>query len=411
MGSEFARKADVLVIGGGPAGAAAAMMAAEMGAQTLLVERYGRLGGMMSSALVGPIMGACESKRVDAIVKRLESPCFAQSECDMKLAEMLLERKAGLLLHTWAFKALMAGGRVCGVETVSKEGLGRSEAKIVVDASGDGDIAASAGVPFEMGRKSDGLTQPMSIMFHLGGVEKSKALACGSEEEAKRVRLPDGGTWEEAVMAAHKSGELPERIGVVRIYEGPFDRRIVNATQVNYVDGTKAEDLSEAEIEGRRQALQVTEFVRRHAPGYEKAFIAEMPAVAGVRETRRFKGLERLEKEDLTRGRKWQDAVVRGACFCIDIHNPDGGGQAEGIAERAKPYEIPYGCLVPSGADGLLLAGRCISGSHEAHASYRVMRICMGTGTAAGAAAALCALKGVQPRELEALEVQKALFG
>jgi len=399
---------DTIVIGGGPSGVAAAIMSARGGARTLLLERYGRLGGMAVNALVSPFMGESSSVFMKEFVAKLGGNAVDAAECDVKMAEALMAEGARIRLHTWAFKALMDGSRVKGVRALSKDGETDIEAKVVVDASGDGDVAFSAGAPYEKGRDGDGLLQPMSVMFRLGGVDKSKALLCGSEEEAKRVKVPEG-TWEEVVLKGHESGELPSNIGVVRIYESARDARTVNATQVNYVDGTKAEDLTRAEIEGRSQAFKVLAFLKRHAPGYESAHIAEMPAVIGVRETRRFLGVEYLTKADLVSGRRRPDAVVSDAEFCIDIHNPDGGGQAKGVAERVKPYDIPYGCLVPRETDGLLLAGRCISGSHEAHASYRIMRIAFSTGAAAGAAAALCAKSGRQPRQLDVKAIRRAL--
>jgi len=199
-------------------------------------------------------------------------------------------------------------------------------------------------------------------------------------------------------------------VTVVRVYESRMPgERIVNATQINYVDGTRIADITRAEIEGRRQALVVHDFLRSHAPGYEHSHISHMPASVGVRETRRFRGEHYLEVQDLLAGRKWPSAIVRNASFPVDIHNPKGGGQAEKTAARVRPYDIPYECLVPLQVDGLLLAGRCISGSHEAHASYRVQRIMMAVGAAAGAAAALSYKAGVEPRALDPTLVQSAL--
>jgi hypothetical protein len=246
-------------------------------------------------------------------------------------------------------------------------------------------------------------------MFRIAGVDESRAMLCGGERQARQVRVPEG-TWEEVVRAGQERGELTPEIGVIRTYatRRPGERGI-NATQVNRIDGTRPEDLTRAELEGRRQAYQVLAFLQKHAPGYEDAYIAGMPSAIGVRETRRFLGLRYLTREDLLAGRKWPDAVVRDASFVIDIHNPDGSGQAEGLAAQVQPYDIPYGCLVPRETDGLLLAGRCISGSHEAHASYRVMAISMAIGAAAGAAAAVAVREGVQPREIDVAQVQSAL--
>jgi hypothetical protein len=143
-----------------------------------------------------------------------------------------------------------------------------------------------------------------------------------------------------------------------------------------------------------------------------------MPAVIGVRETRRVRGLARLTREDLVTGRVWPDAIVRGAVFVIDIHNPAGSGQAEnqgdharqGGAARVKPYDIPLGCVIPQGAEGLLVAGRCISGTHEAHASYRVQNICMAIGAGAGAVAATALADSAPPAKVDIAKVQKTLF-
>jgi hypothetical protein len=167
--------------------------------------------------------------------------------------------------------------------------------------------------------------------------------------------------------------------------------------------------LTRAELTARRQAQVVLAFLQRHAPGYEQAYIAAMPAMVGVRETRRVLGLHYLTREALLAGRKDPEAVVRDASFPIDIHNPAGSGQAEGLAARVQPYDIPYGCLVPRAVDGLLVAGRCISGSHEAHASYRVMCIAMAIGAAAGAAAAQSVHRGVPPRAVDVAALQRAL--
>jgi len=219
-------------------------------------------------------------------------------------------------------------------------------------------------------------------------------------------------------MRGQRSGELAATIGVIRIYRSSRPGfRVINATQVNGVDGTKPSDLTRAELEGRRQAFQVLDFLRKHAPGYEKACITEMPAAIGVRETRRVLGEAYLTREDLIAGRRWPDAVVRSASFPIDIHNPAGSGQAEGAKEKAaqggaahvKPYDIPYGCLVPKKIDGLVMAGRCISGSHDAHASYRVQCIAMAVGAAAGVAAALAVKKSVQPRQVDASGIQRLM--
>lgn len=413
---ESTHSTEVLVVGGGPAGMAAATVAARMGCKVLLVERYGRMGGMAVQAMVGPLMGSVKSPFVDEVLQRIGGRHFDSERLDLQYASIVRESGATLWLHSWAAEACLEGRRLTGVRFLSKQGIARVDAPVIVDATGDGDVAALAGAAFEQGRPGDGLVQPVSIMYRLAGIDEARALVCGSEEQACEVRVPEG-TWSEVVMRGQASGELASTIGVIRLYRASRPgERVVNATQVNGIDGTRFEDLTRAELEARQQAYQVLDFVRKHAPGYENAYIAAMPMTVGVRETRRILGAQYLTREDCTSGRKRPDAVVRDASFPIDIHNPSGSGQAEGEgpqgrAARVKPYDIPYGCLVPREIDGLLMAGRCISGSHDAHASYRVQCIAIAIGAAAGAAAATAIKQGVLPRNVDVARVQMALSG
>ena len=154
----------------------------------------------------------------------------------------------------------------------------------------------------------------------------------------------------------------------------------------------------------------MTEFLRRYVPGYQSARVKSTASTLGVRESRRVMGEYVLGDDDLRAGRKFPDVVVHNANFVVDIHNPTGGGQAEGLAEVVRPYDIPYGCLIPKKVENLVLSGRSISGTHRAHASYRIMTVCMAVGEAAGAAAALSLKKGVTPRALDAKDVQQALI-
>ncbi len=407
--TEAERSVDVLVCGGGPAGMAAAVMAARGGAKVLLVERYGRLGGMAIHARVAPLMGHSASPFVREVLDRIGGVRFDPERLDLQYAELLEEAGAELLLHAWACHTLLDDNRVAGAQLVSKQGMLSFRAKVTVDATGDGDVAFAAGAPFEQGREGDGLLQPMSIMYTVAGLDDARAIYCGSEEEAQKLRI-ESQSWEAIVQRAQQAGELPDNVGVVRTYRtGRRGEATINATQINYVDGTRVRDLTKAELEGRRQAFEILDFLRKHAPGYENAYIAGMPAVVGVRETRRILGRDYLTGDDLIAGRRRGDAVVRAASFVIDIHNPNGAGQAQGLAARVKPYDIPYGCLVPKGVDGLLVAGRCISGSHEAHASYRVQQIAMAIGSAAGAAAALAAKSDLPPREVDVAQIQTGL--
>ncbi len=414
---------DVLVVGGGPAGIGAALMAARAGCKTLLVERYGRLGGMAVQALVGPLMGSVRSKLVDDIVERIGGRRVDYEFVDLKYAELLLQAGCQVLLHAWCAAPLLEGGRVGGVRLVTKQGLIDVPAKVTVDATGDGDVAFGAGAEFDQGRgagpnwKADGLVQPMSIMFRVAGVNHKESMDAKGGRGA--YRFPDGRTWNQLCKDANAAGELPSTVGMVRTYTSRRDdERVINATQINRVDGTKVRDLTQAELEGRRQAQRVLEFLKQRAPGFQNAYINNMPASIGVRETRRIRGVATLTVDDLFAGRQWPDAVVRGANFPIDIHNPDGIGQVQGVSQehplgkdpKVKPYDIPYGCLVPRSVNGLLIAGRCISGTHEAMASYRVQVIALATGLAAGVAAAEAVKHGVEPRAVNVAQIQRSVF-
>jgi len=375
----------------------------------LLVEKQGRLGGMMVNALVGPLMGNVRSKTVDDILTHIGGRTPDPHDLDVRLASLLEQNRADYLLHAQVVGVLKNGSRVTGLRCYSRGGHFEIPAGVIVDATGDGEAAYLAGATFEQGRPGDGLMQPVSIMYRIGGVDPARALLCACEEDAEVREVPEG-KWADVVRRGQESGELPWSVGVIRIYETPVPgERIVNATQVNGVDATDPLQLTRAEIEGRRQAYRILAFLRAHAPGYENASIAAMPAVVGVRESRRFLGLEYLTRDDLLEGRQRDDAVVKQAEFVIDIHNPEGAGQAEGSARNVKPYDIPYGCLVPKEVGGLLLAGRCISGSHDAHASYRVCCIAMAIGAAAGAAAALASGESIPPRGVDPREVRALL--
>ena len=403
---------DVIVAGGGPAGIGAGYMAAKRGAKTLVLEKSGRLGGMGVSAMVSPFSMATSSDIVRGIAKRIG---FGRSVdfhlADVRAYDLLREAGADVMLHADVLGPVMDGNRVTGVRVHCIEGERKISAKVVIDATGNGIVAAAAGVPYEEGRKGDGLVQPMSIMFTVGGFDPAKRFICVSEEHARSKHcIVNGRKWEDIVQDEIKAGNLPPEVGVIRLYPGHAKGlNVVNATQVNGLYGSRSADLTKAEIAARKQAAQIVDVMRRHLPGYANAHIAEMPAVVGVRETRRFEGVDRLTTEDVLSGRKCEDAVARRCSFVIDIHNPAGAGQADGHdkavtggARRVKPYDIPYGALVPKKVDGLLFCGRCLSATHEALASCRVMGPAMATGVGAGAAAADAVKKGIEVRAVDA---------
>lgn len=415
---------DVIVAGGGPAGIAAAVSAARAGAKTALIERYGILGGMLTSGHVQPILGYAQGRTMyDEIVELLteghedmpkmvtrngKEIGFDLEEAKYRLLKLCVDSGVYVYLQTVVADVIKEENRITGLKICTPMGLQTLHASVVVDATGDGFVAALAGVPFEMGRASDGKCQPVTLEFTVDHVDESIGITAWGGSDP--VTLPDGTKYSEACKAANARGELPENVTIVRLHRtaNPGERN-VNATQVNGRNSLTVEGIVESELLLRQQVQPIMEFLRKTAPGFANAKVKSSASTLGVRETRRFVGEYVLSDSDVEVGARFADVVVHKAWFLIDIHNPAGGGQAEKRSQPAIPYDIPYRSLVPLEIDGLLLSGRNISGTHRAHASYRVMGVAMATGQAAGTAAALSAKEGCVPRKLDYRKVQQAL--
>ncbi len=410
---------DVLVVGSGPAGIAASLAAARKGRKTALIERYGCLGGGMTSSYVRPFLGSVKNenigREIEARIAEAQSFCSPVEAAKIVLAEMAHEAGAEVYLQTQAVRAETVPGtdgrrRIRSVRAVSHGEEYEFTADAYVDATGDGDLAAAAGADFMIGREADGLVQPLSIMFTIEGIEPDTGLVCRHEED--RHDLGDGREYLDLCHKACASGELPASVNIVRLYAtGRQGERMVNATQMNRVWPLDPRSLADAEYELRTQVRRVVLFLQNNIPGFAHIRVNGSCTTTGVRESRRVTGDYTLTADDLFAGRRFEDAVVTDADFCIDIHNPDGAGQAErdGCPYTPMPYEIPYRSMTVAGFDNLLTAGRCISGDHRAHASYRVMRICMAMGHAAGIAAALMSEDGLPSRRIDIRRVQEAV--
>jgi hypothetical protein len=439
-----AAEADVLVVGGGPAGLGAALAAADAGAGVVLVERYGFLGGNATAALVMPWMSfhtrrpqpprlgdvglfptdhgegepVVAGKHVEVIDRLIEaggavppSPGTGYTvpfdpEVFKQVALDLLDG-AGVryLLHAFA-SGVRTPGRADEVVFETKSGPVVVSARVTVDCTGDGDIAAAAGAPFEVGRDTDGLVQPMTLMFRMIGFDR-EAFGSYVADHPDQWRSVHG-LWD-LVEEATAAGDLDLAREDILFFASAHPGEIaVNSTRVTQVFGTDVFDLTRAEAASHGQMAQVAAFLRDYVPGFEESYVAQSGVQVGVRETRRIMGDHVLTGEDILSARKFEDGIARGT-YPVDIHNPNGKGTVLRSVPADDAYDIPLRCLLPRDVEGLLTAGRCISGTHEAHSSYRVTPTAMATGQAAGVCAALAALSSRRPRDVEAAAVQAEL--
>ncbi len=392
---------DVLVVGAGPAGFGAAVAAARAGARVTLVERGGMAGGMWTLGLVSPFFdckkkGGLNRELREALTERhawggLWDIAFDPSEMAMLLDEHLLKERIDCLWYTGAVETIVEGNRVAGVIVEGKSGARAILADVVIDCTGDGDVAAQAGAKFQMGRDDSGACQPMTMMFKLGGVRddypKDKTRVW-YEELVKR--LP-----EEEVLARVPFSH-PAIIKLPRPGEA-----LIQWTHIRKRSGIDADDLSLAVLEGRRQIREALKLFKLIPDVLGDVYLLELPALIGVRETRRILGDYTVTDEDVKAGLSHPDAVCK-VFFGVDIHEPDAKHQTNWTHPG---FEIPYRAMLPKGFEGLLTAGRCISGSFAAHAAYRVTGDCLAMGEAAGRAAAYAVREKCGLREVPAAVV------
>ena len=439
------RDYDVLVVGGGNAGCAAAIAAARRGARTLLVERYGFLGGTATAAMVGPWMTFHSgSKRIvggiaQEIVERLQraggSPGHIHDSSDYVstitpfdpeihkavLFEMMRDAGVHLLLHAYVLRALTAANEVQGAIFATVAGEREYRAQFTIDATADAFVACSAGVATQQGDER-GRVQPASLMFRLSHVDLSKTAAYvrmhpdqmrtslkAHERTAPALTAVAGlyDLWNGAVA----QGEVHVPRELVSFFISPYEDEVtVNMTRVTNIDPLDPDDLTRAEVEARLQVMQLLQFFRARVPGFENARIAATGTQIGIRESRRIVGEYTLTRDDVLQARRFDDAVARSA-YPIDIHNPSGSGTVTHRLPEGESYEIPFRCLLPKGVDRLLVAGRCISTTHEALASTRLTPTVMTLGQAAGTAAALAKQHGAALRSIDVQELRRALTG
>lgn len=435
-----AASTDVLVIGGGPAGTAAAVQAGRQGASVVLIEQSGMLGGVGTAGLMshwtGETRGGIYEEILDRCAEREAAwngsvfPDLAKTAGASMgkhgegrqlinhevLRSVLLDMcgEAGVDVRLYSFastpvmRAASATANPCieGVIVQSKSGREAFLAKVVVDASGDGDMAAAAGVPFIKGRDYDGKMQPMTAMLKVGGVDTSRVRYNPGFEDSYPIPAGD--------LQTVARTRIPYPAGHVLIYPTSLPGTVVlNMTNCTKVDGTRTVDLVRGEQTCRSQIGIIIDFLRAEVPGFEKAYLIQSASSIGVRETRHFQGEDIITEKDIMEARIFDDWIVARNHFNFDVHNLEGAGlDVTGVQKhfsQQQGYTIPYGCFLPRHVDGLLIVGRSISGTHMAHSSYRVMPICANMGQSVGIAAALAAASGIQPRRVDPKTIQAVL--
>ncbi|QEC52373.1 FAD dependent oxidoreductase [Anseongella ginsenosidimutans] len=437
---------EVLVVGAGAAGITSAIAAARNGAKTLLIEYNGFLGGISATL---PWLGfhdrdyrqvikglpheiVTKLQRMNAASDYVLDPkCSSLVSVDnhsWKVLAIQMAEEAGveIMLHTHMVDTLRTNDRIEGVEVEHKSGRQKIYAKVTIDCTGDGDVAARGGVEWEKGRTADGLVQAPTLVFRLGGMDRDKFVAACKDKSLnyREWIAPYPELWAKLqknldkldvfvlgglavlVEKARMAGDLdvPQtRVVGVKLHRS--DQFQVVMTRVLGLDPTDVKSVSMAYSRLYAQIPQLVRFFQKYVPGGENCYLLEIAPMLGIRESRRIMGDYLLKKEDLIEGRVFEDAVAMGG-YHIDIHRPKGSWVE---SHNVKAYTIPVRSLIAKGVEGMMMAGKCLSATHEAVASTRVIPICMAQGEAAGTAAGLAVKKGMEVRDMPVAELQQQL--
>ena len=430
---------DVLVVGGGPSGLMAAEAAAQKGQRVMLIESKSFLGGNLTIGL--PILGFLSQKGklitqglAEKFINRLRSKNAASHHrpCPLHMSltivdceelkntalEIMQESKVEILFYTFFADAIVENNKIRGVIVESKSGREAILAKVVIDCTGDADVAYRAGVPYEKGNNQGGM-QPPTLMFCMKGVdvERLRLSIANYPEEFDMDTIPNEffrkddnfitvGLRGKVYEAINDGLSIPTERTILISGLGK-DEIWVNMSRINGVDGTKSESLTFGEIEGRKQIVQIEKYLKEYVPGFKNAYMDRIAPFLGIRETRRIIGEYVLTEEDLLSRKEFDDAIAV-ASYPIDIHHPDGGGCT--LRWSGDCYDIPYRSLLPKKVDNLLVAGRSMSSTHEAMSAIRVMAPCMLMGEAAGLAANRAIRDGVLTSQVNVKKVQQDIL-
>lgn len=422
---------DVLVVGGGAAGLAAAVTAARQGVKALLLERYGFCGGAAVAGLSGTVCGMYEASSdpnskprkllhgfIDDFIKVMEArdgltppvrygKTFTRVHDPLVWRETadLLLREAGvhILFHAVVTNVLTDGERIAGVRAFTKQGPVEVRAKLTIDASGDADVASMAGLPTFMGQ--NGRIQNPTMMFRILGVDVGRFIAAYGPDTIMGEAVSD------IIYRLHNSRDYTLPRTKIFLFSTPRPGELLcNATRIVGRDGRElnpllAEDITEAEIEGRKQVREYARFIRNHLAGCENSFVNDTGVQVGVRQTRQIVGRAMLSNSDIVTGRKTSDGIARSP-WPIELHS---GSKPKLEWLIHDYYEVPYDCFVPQTGESLLVAGRCLSAEHEAMASARVTGPCFAYGHAIGHAAAIAVKDNISPRNLKGADIRERL--
>ena len=400
---------DIIVVGGGFAGAAAAIAAAREGKRVRLIEKYNCLGGAAAFDLVNPFMrywDYTEGRRERVMLscglftemaQRLEAlggfraggrTCFNEEVLKLMLNRMAIESGVELLFGTYLTDAEAEGGEIRSITVSNVSGNAKLTADCYIDATGDANLAMLAGFAYRVGRESDGLCQPMTLCFRLGNVDQEKFNACKSEINPLYQRL-------------QAEGKIKNPRENVLVFNTVLDGVLhFNTTRVVKLDPTDAEDVTRAELIAREQVFEMIDFLREHFEAFRHCVLLSTGMQIGARESRMIVGEHTLTQEELVACTRFPDSIA--VCnYDIDIHSPDGSGTSHYYFPDGQYYTIPYRVLIPRGAKNLLVTGRCVSATHEAQASLRIMPTCATLGEAAGVAAAIACDKGQSVGEID----------